>query len=392
MGVLTAPTVSFVAKNLLSATSDPDTVSRLLASEVAKGYVIGPFSSPPFSLFRVNEIGVATRKYSGKKRLIFDLSAPHNGPVPSINSLIPLAPFSLHYATVDNAINLIKLAGVGSWLSKADITDAFKIVPVHPSQWPLFGVKWDSNFYFGVRLTFGCKSSPCIFNHVSEALCWILLNRVRVPSVLHLLDDFLLIDPPHDSSGSSLGKLRSCFRSLGVPLSDEKTLGPATRLEFLGITLDSVEMQASLPLDKLQRIREIAASFSTAISIPKRQLLSLLGHLNFAMRVIPQGRSFISRLLDTASSVSQLQDLVSLDDGCRSDLRFWAPLLEHWNGVSFFFTMIWCILLTPCCSSQTLPLLPGSVDFFRGSGSQVTGLPPSPGLIRRPCMRFTPSP
>ena len=196
VGVLTAPTVSFVAKNLLSAASDPDTVSRLLASEVAKGYVIGPFSSPPFSLFRVNEIGVATRKYSGKKRLIFDLSAPHNGPVPSINSLIPLAPFSLHYATVDNAINLIKLAGVGSWLSKADITDAFKIVPVHPSQWPLFGVKWDSNFYFGVRLTFGCKSSPCIFNHVSEALCWILLNRVRVPSVLHLLDDFLLIDPP----------------------------------------------------------------------------------------------------------------------------------------------------------------------------------------------------
>ena len=55
------------------------------------------------------------------------------------------------------------------------------------------------------------------------------------------------------------------------------------------------------------------------------------------MRVIPQGRSFISRLLDMASSVSQLHDLISLDDGCCSDLRFWSHLLECWNGVSFFY-------------------------------------------------------
>ena len=80
---------------------------------------------------------------------------------------------------------------------------------------------------------------------------WILLNRVRVLSVLHLLDDFLLLDPPHDSSGSLLSKLKHCFQALDIPLSDEKTPAPATRLEFLGIMLDSVEMKASLPVEKL---------------------------------------------------------------------------------------------------------------------------------------------
>ena len=70
-------------------------------------------------------IGVATRKYSGKKRLIIDLSAPHDGVVPSINSLIPREPFSLYYASVDNAISMITTAGRGAWLGKADITDAF---------------------------------------------------------------------------------------------------------------------------------------------------------------------------------------------------------------------------------------------------------------------------
>uniref|UniRef100_UPI0037E76AD8 uncharacterized protein n=1 Tax=Semicossyphus pulcher TaxID=241346 RepID=UPI0037E76AD8 len=288
-------------------------------------------------IFRTSPIGVATRKYSGKKRLIFDLSAPRSGPVASVNSLIPPEPFSLHYASVDNAIKLIKLAGQGVWLSKADITDAFKIVPIHPCQWPLFGIRWDSKYYFAVRLTFGCRSSPCIFNLVSEALCWILLNQFRVPSVLHLLDDFLLIDPPHDGSGSSLGKLKHCFQVLGVPLSEEKTVGPDTRLEFLGITLDTIEMKASLPAEKLQRIRDISKSYCAAEYITKQQLLSLLGHLNFAMRVIPQGRSFISRLLEMSSSVHNLHDVISLDEGCCSDLSFWSLLLEHWNGITFFY-------------------------------------------------------
>jgi len=70
--------------------------------------MIGPFDNSPFPTFRISPIGVATRKYSGKKRLIIDLSAPHNGLADSINSLIPLAPFSLFYNTVDDAIKYIK--------------------------------------------------------------------------------------------------------------------------------------------------------------------------------------------------------------------------------------------------------------------------------------------
>ena len=82
-------------------------VSTLLAKEVKQGFMIGPFDSPPFPIFRISPIGVATRKYSGKKRLIIDLSSPHGSSVPSINSLIPSSDFSLHYSTVNHAISLI---------------------------------------------------------------------------------------------------------------------------------------------------------------------------------------------------------------------------------------------------------------------------------------------
>ena len=336
-GLCDMPVESYECHNLQTAITEPAVVDSLLEKELSKGFMIGPFVASPFSPYRVSPIGVATRKYSGKKRLVIDLSAPHDGVVPSINSLIPREPFSLYYASVDNAISLITTAGRGAWLGKADITDAFKVMPLHPSQWHLFGVRWGGKLFFSVRLAFGCRSSPRIFDALSEALCWILLNVHRLPFVLHLLDDFLVVDFPSSPPARCISVLRDTFGHLGVPLSAEKTVGPFTSLEFLGITLDSVAMQASLPLDKLERVRSVLRAASGSASMVKRDLLSLLGHLNFAMRIVPQGRSFVSRLLDLAKSVPHLRDSVVLDDGCRSDLRFWSVLCDRWNGISFFY-------------------------------------------------------
>ncbi len=69
-------------------------------------------------------------------------------------------------------------------------------MPIHPDAWHLFGVQWAGTFYFAVRLTFGCKSSPKIFDMLSEAICWILSNNYAIPHLIHLLDDFLIISPP----------------------------------------------------------------------------------------------------------------------------------------------------------------------------------------------------
>ncbi|XP_030253189.1 uncharacterized protein LOC115569298 [Sparus aurata] len=336
-GLVVTPDSSHTCHNLQSATSQPDIVDKLLDQEIKDRFMIGPFPKPPFSPFRISPIGIATRKYSGKKRLIIDLSSPHSSPVPSINSLIPSPDFSMHYATIDHAISLISTAGQGAWLAKADITSAFKVIPIHPDFWHLFGVQWRGAYYFAVRLTFGCKSSPKIFDSLSEALCWILLNKHRLPYVVHLLDDFLTVTPSSSPPSHGLTTLISAFNELGVPLSPEKTEGPSTSLEFLGITLNSVSLQASLPTEKIHRISLIISNFLLADKCTKRQLLSLLGHLNYAIRIIPQGRSFLSHLLSIASSVPSLHDNVTLDNSCKMELKLWHQFLSSWNGISFFY-------------------------------------------------------
>ena len=71
-------------------------MTEAIQQEVRNGYLLGPLESLPYEHYRVSPIGVAQSKYSLKKRLILDLSSPHdeNG-VDSVNSLIDKDEFSL---------------------------------------------------------------------------------------------------------------------------------------------------------------------------------------------------------------------------------------------------------------------------------------------------------
>jgi hypothetical protein len=85
-----------------------------LKTELDKGYGRRPFSSPPFPIYRVSPLGKATHIYSGKKRLIFDLSSPHNKPEASIDDLIAKDQCTLSYVKLDDAISIIQ-----SWKGKS---------------------------------------------------------------------------------------------------------------------------------------------------------------------------------------------------------------------------------------------------------------------------------
>jgi hypothetical protein len=196
-GVRNPPTASLVCHNLLSARTQPDIVDSLLQIEVNKGYLLGPYTIPPFPYYRCSPIGIVEKKYSTKRRLIVDLSAPHDSPnAPSINELINKDDFSLSYVKIDDAIIAIKNAGVRAQLCKTDIVDAFKLMPIHPSLWHLYGVHWNNEYFFFMRLAFGCRSSPKIFDQLSSAICWIAENNYGIKTIFHLLDDFLTVDLP----------------------------------------------------------------------------------------------------------------------------------------------------------------------------------------------------
>ena len=83
---------------------------------------------------------------------------------------------------------------------------------------------------------------------------------------------------------------------LGVPLAVEKVEGPKTCLTFLGITLETVKMEIRRSEDKLMRIRQEISKWLQKNKATKKQILSLVGLLQHATKVVRCGRTFVGRM------------------------------------------------------------------------------------------------
>ena len=233
-------------------------------------------------------IGVVPKKEPGKWRTILHLSYPEGD---SVNDFIPKEDFSLSYVMVDTAIAIIKKLGPGSLPSKVDIESAFRLIPVQASDWPLLGMKWHHKFYFDKVLSMGGRSSCFHFNKLPTALEWICQHKCLIEYLIHLLDDFLAIESP-DAVPTALATIKQVFKRLGVPLVDHKCVGPTTCLEFLGIILDTLRMEARLSQEKISKLLNMVDHFIGRPKCTKKELLSLIGTFNFAARVVVPGRTF----------------------------------------------------------------------------------------------------
>ena len=324
-------------RNMVSACQHPEPIEAYLSKEVGAGRIIGPLPVGCTGV-HVSRFGVIPKPHQpGKWRLITDLSSPKDA---SVNDGVDPQLCSLSYTSVDDAVKCIVGLGSGALLAKIDIESAYRLVPVHPDDRPLLGMIWKGQLYVDGALPFGLRSAPKLFSAVADALLWVM-GRHGVAHAIHYLDDYLMMAPPHtDECGSAL---RTCLRvceSLGVPIADHKIGGPATILTFLGIEIDTDAGVLRLPREKLVRLHGLIASWSGRKSCTKRELLSLIGQLQHACRVVRPGRTFLRRMIDLSTVAKELHHHIRLSTAFRSDLQWWALFLEGWNGVSLFESVV----------------------------------------------------
>ena len=113
-------------------------------------------------------------------------------------------------------------------------------------------------------------------------------------------------------SESTETMLRVCER-LGIPVALDKLEGPATTITFFGITIDTTLQQLRLPPDKLQEMTLLIKSWLGKHKTTKRDLLSLIGKLSFAAKVVPSGRLFLRQLIELSTTVSKLHHHIHLN-------------------------------------------------------------------------------
>ena len=109
---------------------NPQVVSERIQAEVRAGRLLGPLPPNSLPMVHVSPLGLVPKSHQPNKFcLIVDLSSPVGR---SVNDGIPSEPCSLKYASVDDAVSIVKALGKGSLLVKDDLKDAYRMIPVHP--------------------------------------------------------------------------------------------------------------------------------------------------------------------------------------------------------------------------------------------------------------------
>ena len=326
-------------------------VSAVIAADVRAGKKAGPFAEKPFPVMCVSPIGAVPKK-NGGLRVIHHLSYPHGGD--SVNAGV--RDVKIQLSKVAHGARAIAKFGKDCWLVKLDVEAAYKQVPVRREDWPLLGFKWLDQWYYERVLPFGLRSSCRLWEMYATALHHLLEKVLSVKGdprraarmIIHYVDDFLIVAPTEELAGALRDAALALCKLLGIPMAADKTEGPVQKLTFLGIELDSKEMQMRLSTDKLQSLRALLEAWEDKSHASVKDVQSLVGILNFACAVVRPGRYWLRGLI---AHMRQIEKACKGRQGhhapfpiprsARADVSWWRSLMPRWNGHSIIHQERW---------------------------------------------------
>ncbi len=366
------PQTGAVYDNWPSAVGNSQKVSQIIQDDLMNGRVVGPWSSPPTSTYVASPLG-AVSKGIDKIRLIHDLSFP---PGLSINDHIDHDTYSLQYITVDQVAQCVAQYPEPGWLAKSDLSNAFKHIVVKPQQWHKLGFTWNGLYYCSTVLPFGCRSSPYWFNVFGRGLEYMAVKLGASRDTYHFLDDTVTCARSQLECNNSIDVFNDTARKAGFELQDHKCTRASQQLEFLGIVINTVDATLSISQSRMHDIIQELKQWQGVTVCTKRALLSIIGKLSFAAKVVRSGRTFLRRLIDLSKSVKHLHYKIKLNSAARADFDWWLSCIDSHNGVNIF-PAVWdeskVVLVFTDASDRALGMVVNevwSVCPFQGSGEK----------------------
>ena len=88
---------------------------------------------------------------------------------------------------------------------------------------------------------------------------------------------------PARQVGQVVSQPQRFFRAqnTAIPLADDKTAGPTTKLTYLGFEIDTQDMVIRIPQHKVDSLIQLVSDFLSRKKVTLKELQSLVGMLNF---------------------------------------------------------------------------------------------------------------
>ena len=220
--------------------------------------------------------------------------------------------------------------GPGAHIFMVDVSRAYNNFRTCPLDWPLLNIELKGQYYTEISMRFRARASTCSMRQIAEA---IVQKFARRGVTAHMyLDDIVIVTVTEAEGLAQYQIVADLLKELGLPDATEKTQMPATKVRWLGITVDSKNMTLSIPEEKLAQTLTIVELFANRQSINRKQLQSLIGKLLHVATCIHPTRVFVARSLSALRAMNTFYTPIA--DDMKADLAWFQEFGRSWNGIA----------------------------------------------------------
>ena len=234
---------------------------------------------------------------------------------------------------MDNIVDKLKQLGDSALLFKIYISRAFRHLKIDPGDLDLLGLKHGS-YYIDGTLAFGFWHRSVYFQRCTDAVRYTMHHKFGYPNLQNYIDDLIYPAMPHEIH-EAYASLLSLLNDLGLEISEKKLIPPTSKAICLGIEIDAYNKTLSIPLEKLEEIKNMCNTWTTKIRATKTQLQSLLGSLLYITKCVKPARYFLNRMLHLLRNNHDCRT-IHLDKDFHQDLNWFVTFLTQYNGVTFY--------------------------------------------------------
>ena len=235
-----------------------------------------------------SHLGLVPKQEPGECQLIHDISFPR---AKSVNSHILPEFTTLTFQILDDCAEQLVVLGKGAFIAKADLQDAFRIIPVSPLVYRLLGFKCQGLNYFDRCFPMGCSNSCQTVELLSQALQWISQHKFQVSSISHILDDFIFFSKTQSECNFNLSRFLEPSRMVNLPIKQSKTALPYTTVTLHSIEVGTFNQTLTLPMNNVASLRQKLIGMGKRKKTTLKEIQSLICSLNFVCRPIAPGRA-----------------------------------------------------------------------------------------------------
>ena len=172
----------------------------------------------------------------------------------SVNNFCEKIIEDFQYKSVDNVLAMLQ---EGDFMAVVDIKSAYRAVPIFPDHRRYLDLKWEIKgetvSIEGSRLCFSSCLGPSYFDKISGFVYNTLADMYNIQAV-NYLDDFIVIGDTLEKPTWAQKVVIKVLRYLDFYISWEKVTPPSQMCRYLGLDIDSINMEIRLPKDKLEKL------------------------------------------------------------------------------------------------------------------------------------------